>query len=110
MSTNAPHDRPTLDYATPPSHEPPGQESTRPVASEWRASLAGVFGVVAGLFGGLMLFVGVPGIHWLLTSDRADSGDVFSVAMFNGIGLVGLYVAFRWLRFAFRNPSRPPRS
>ena len=62
--------------------------------------VVGVLGVCAGLFGGLMLFYGIPGIVYVFTrsNSRDFGGDLFEVVMFVLIGIVSLYVAVRWCR------------
>jgi hypothetical protein len=80
-------DIPPLEYATP----------KRPERSA-RSAAAIVFGVMAGLFGALMLFYGVEGIVWLVRDwKRVDDQDVVDVVVWNIIGLVCAYAAWRWI-------------
>ena len=88
-------------------HDPPSQ----PAALDYAAPstrrgkpalgiIVGLLGACAGLFGSLMLFYGIPGIVYVFTrsNSRDFAGDLFMVVMFLLIGIVSLYVAFRWCR------------
>lgn len=63
-------------------------------------TIVGLLGVCAGLFGALMLFYGIPGIVYVFTrsNSRDFAGDLFELVMFLLIGVVSLYVSFRWCR------------
>jgi hypothetical protein len=90
------HDPPprpaALDYAGPSTLR------GRPVLGV----IVAILGVCVGSFGALTLSYGVVGIVYVFTrSNRRDfAGDLFETVMFLLIGIVCLYVAFRWCRAA----------
>lgn len=62
-------------------------------------------GILAGLFGALMLFYGIDGVIWVLTrknNARYFAEDSFAVMLFVLIGAVCAFVAVRWCRAAGR--------
>lgn len=70
-----------------------------PSAASRLTPLAVLLGILSGLFGVFMLYYGIPGIAWLIRDwhNGVDGGDVFSVAMFNLVGLFCCAVALRWI-------------
>ena len=95
MSENDPSREPVkLDYAAEPDRH----------GGQVLGIVVGILGMIAGGFGGLMLFYGVIGIVYIFTrSLRADfAGDLFGVIMFLIIGSFCLAVSIRWCRAAGR--------
>ena len=94
--TRRPDEMPPLDYARLPAKRPgPGM-----------ALLGGLLAVIVGLFGGVLLYFGLPGlVHVLRKGNRSSpafAGDVFETAMFVIIGVFCVAVAIRWVRSMVR--------
>jgi len=67
------------------------------------SAIAAILGTIAALFGAVMLFYGIDGIIWLVRDwKRVDGEDVFSVVIWNLIGALAAFFAFRWIRSAIR--------
>jgi hypothetical protein len=83
-------DPPLLANATPSVHR------SRPVLG----TIVAILGVCAGLFGSLMLFVGIPGIFvtFMRDNSRDFPGDLLECIMFLLIGFFCLYISIRWCR------------
>ena len=83
---------PPLEYAT-----------TAPRPKPAPTVAAAVFGVIAGLFGGIMLLYGIGGaIALTRTTRRVDGEDVFAVSMFILIGTLCEFFAARSVWAAVR--------
>jgi hypothetical protein len=81
---------PVLAYATPSVHR------GYPVLG----AIVALLGACTGLFGSLMLLVGIPAILDTFTRDNSRDfpGDLFECSLFLLIGFFCLYIAVRWCR------------
>jgi hypothetical protein len=71
--------------------------------------VAAVFGVVAGLFGVLMLLCAAVGVALLAREGaQADRQEVFAVNVLIFIGAICTFVAIRWIRGALRRDGARP--
>ena len=84
-----------LNYASQVRHQ----------SSEWQAAVELTLGIFAGLFGTLMLFVGVGGVGIHIAGNLAELSGMVTLLKTMALGVLALFLSVRWIRRALEHPN-----